>query len=92
MARDSEETKSDRELLKESVQRARRTETRVTMIVEHLGLNSGGEKPVYDPVHRRVQVKTPKVSLEDVLAAIKEDCVMVQVFCGDQFLASVCPA
>jgi hypothetical protein len=92
MARDSETTKSDRQLLEESLQRARRIETRVTMIANHLGVDAGGEKPTYDPVRRVVQVKTPKVSLEDVLAAIEDDVVMVQVFCGDQFVASVCPA
>lgn len=92
MARDSEETKSDRELLVESAQRARRMETRVTKLVNHFGLDAGGDKPTYDKVHRVVQVKTPKTSLSDILDAIEGECVMVQVFCNGQFLASVCPA
>lgn len=92
MPRDSEHDKSDRALLKESVQRARRTETRVTMIADHLGLDTGGNKPVYDPVRRVVQVRTPKVSLQDILEAIEDDVAMVQVFCGNEHLASICPS
>src|SRR6184192_2133157 len=57
---DSEHNKSDRELLKESVQRARRTETRVTMIVEHLGLNAGGEKPRFHAAGNLIQVPSRK--------------------------------
>lgn len=92
MARsDSEASKSDRELIEETAKRARRIETKVTVIAEELGVGNLGNKPVYDPVLRTVQIKTPKTSLEDILAAIEDDTVMVQIVCHSEYLASVCP-
>ena len=92
MARhDSESRKSDRELLEEISARARRTETRVTMLAEAAGLGVG-EKPTYDPVQHRVEISTRKTSIDDILAAIDDDVATVNVFCKGEFVGSVCPA
>lgn len=96
MSRDNETSsatfKSDRQLLEEIAGRARRTETKATIIADHLGLDATGQKPVYDKVKRVVWVKTAKISLEEIMEAVENEVVMVQVFCGEKFLASVCPA
>jgi hypothetical protein len=41
-------TQDDRKLLEEIADRARRTETRVTKVANHLGIDAGGEKPTWD--------------------------------------------
>jgi hypothetical protein len=56
-------------LLQELVDRARRTETRVTRISTHLGVDAGGEKPQLDGSF--LLVPNIKVSLEDILDALR---------------------
>lgn len=89
---DSASHKSDRELLEELAGRARRTENKVTILSNHMGVDITQTKPVYDKEKRTVWVKTAKTSLEDILEAMGDNVVVAQVFCGERFLATVCPA
>lgn len=90
MARDSETTKTDRQLVEEIAQRARRTETRVTKIAEKLGIDAGNEKPVWDNANGRVNVTSRKVSLDEMLGAVplaaRQVLEDIPVYCGDDYL------
>jgi hypothetical protein len=88
MARgDSELDKTDRQLLEELAQRARRTETRTTKIANHLGIDAGGEKPyVSDGV---MYVPSLKVSLQEVVDAIGNIDVPIPVYCGGDFIVKL---
>lgn len=84
---DPEYGKSDRELLLEIADRARRTETRVTKVANHLGVDAGGEKPKLRG--NVLQVPSLRVSLEDIVTAIGDHTGPVSVHCGDDYLATV---
>jgi hypothetical protein len=84
---DPEYGKTDRELLTELADRARRTETRVTKIANHLGVDAGGEKPRLRG--NVLHVPSLKTSLEDIVAAIGSHSGPVSVHCGDDYLATV---
>lgn len=90
MARDSELDKTDRQLLEEIAQRARRTETRVTKVTEKLGIDAGNDKPVWDNVHGRVNVPSRKVSLDEMLGAVplaaRQILDNIPVYCGEDYL------
>lgn len=85
----SMEGKSDRELLEELLGRARRTETRVTTVANHLGVDAGGDKPVLNRTARTLHVPTRKTSLDDILAAIGARDGAVGVYCGEDYLLTV---
>jgi hypothetical protein len=87
MARDGPRT--DRELIEETLDRARRTETRVTKIANHLGVEAGGEKPRFDNQRRTLHVPNRKVSLDDVVDAIRSTAMPVKVYFGDDLLMTV---
>jgi hypothetical protein len=89
MARDSEHDKTDRELLVEVSARIRRIETKTTKIANQLGVDTGGEKPVLRG--NTLYVPSPKISLEDIVAAIGEHggSGPVSVCCGEDYLATV---
>lgn len=90
MARtDSETHKTDRQLLEEIAQRARRTETRVTKIAKSMGIDGGNDKP-----HIRdntLYVPSPKTALEDILAVLRtyDGMAPVAVCCGNTYLATI---
>lgn len=84
MPRDSETTKSDRELLEEMSARARRLETKTTKIANYLGVDVDAEKPhIMDGV---VYVSTLKVSLQDVVEAIGDTTGPIPLYCGEDFI------
>jgi hypothetical protein len=78
------------ELLGEVADRARRTETRVTKIANHLEVDAGGEKPRFHSAGNFIKVPSRKVSLEDILAAIpRGQETAISLYCGDDFLGSI---
>lgn len=86
MARGDDE-KTDRQLLEEIADRARRTETRVTKVANHIGVDAGGEKPRIVGVELRIP--TIKTSLEDILEAIRGSSQPVTIRCGDDYLGCI---
>lgn len=74
-------------LLREIADRARRTETRVTKIANHIGVDAGGEKPKLRG--NTLYVPSLKTSLEDIVTAIGGYTGTVSVYCGDDYLATV---
>lgn len=88
MARsDSEAAKSDRQLIEETAQRARRIETRVTQIANHIGVDHGGSKP--ELRGNTLYVPSLKTSLEDIITAIGGHTGPVSVCCGNDYAATV---
>jgi hypothetical protein len=87
--RDLAGEKSDRALIEEIVGRLRRIETKTTIVANHLGLDAGETKPVFDREKRILWVKTPKTALEDIVAAIGDYSGPISVNCGDDYLATV---
>ena len=81
------EPKTDRELLEEMVDRARRTETRVTKVAHHLGVDAGGEKP--QRVGNDLYVPSMRTSLEDIVAAIGDHDGILSVHCNNDYVASI---
>jgi hypothetical protein len=83
-------TQDDRKLLEEIADRARRTETRVTKVANHLGIDAGGDKPTWDNARGRVNVPTRKVSLDDMLGAVplaaRQVLTDIKVYCGEDYL------
>lgn len=80
--------KECKELLQEIADRARRTETRVTKVANHLGVEAGGEKPVCQG--GRLYIPSRRVSLEDIIAAIPRNPEgSVSVYCGDDYIVTV---
>lgn len=81
---------SDRELLEELVGRARRTETRVTKLSNHIGVDAGEEKPVYHREISTLDVTNRKASLDDILAAVPDLGMNgVDVYCGKDYLLTI---
>jgi GTP cyclohydrolase III len=94
MARDreSDDSKTDRQLLLEIAGRARRTETKATLVANHIGVEAGETKPLLDPVKMILWVKTPRTSIEDIMAALPEhleDHQGVDVYCGEDYMLTV---
>lgn len=80
----------DRELLQDIADRARRTETRVTKIANHLGVNAGESKPVFDPGARIVTIAHRKTAFDQILDAIPASFVKpVVVVCDKKVMAVV---
>lgn len=79
----------DDEALREMLDRARRTETKVTKIAEHIGVDSGVTRPVFK--HGRLYVTSRKTTLDDVIGAIPSNQrdQEVDVMCGDDLLMVV---
>jgi hypothetical protein len=77
----------DRKLLNEIADRARRTETRVTKVANHLGIDAGGEKPSI--CGSELRVPTIKTSLEDIIAAIGNFDGPITIRCGDDYLGTI---
>lgn len=87
MARnDSEKSKTDRELLEEIAQRSRRTETRVTVVANHIGADVGTKPELRGS---RLCVPSPKITLADIVAALDGHTGLFSVYCGDDYLAQV---
>lgn len=94
MARDNDRNahKSDRELLEELAGRARRTETKVSVISDHFDIELEGTKPIFDLSNKTIWVKTPKVTLEavmDTISEVNEHHLAVAVRCGERHLMTV---
>jgi hypothetical protein len=86
---DSERAKSDRELLEEVVQRARRTETRVTKIANHVGVEAGETKPMFNEFGE-LHITHRKTSLDELLAALPAGHKgRVDIYCGDDFIVTL---
>lgn len=84
MARDHDRNadKNDRELMEEAVTRARRIETRVTLIANHLGVDAGEQtKPSYDATGNRLLIASRKTSLDDILTATPHGSRGVTIMC-----------
>lgn len=90
MARD--EPRTDRQLIEETLDRSRRTETRVTKIANHLGVEAGGNKPVFNDTTRTLDIPSRKTSLDDIIAAIGDrPGGSIAVYCDGQLLVMVTP-
>lgn len=79
---------SDREIAEETLGRLRRVETKTTKVANHLGVDAGGDKPELNDVTGVLQVPSRKVSLDDVLDAVRgrDGIVSIAVYCGTEFL------
>jgi hypothetical protein len=80
-------TSDDRKLLNEIADRARRTETRVTKIANHMGIDAGGEKPKLSG--NTLYVPTVKTSLEDIVVAIGSYSGPISVYCGEDYMVTI---
>lgn len=69
----SENLKSDRVLIEEIAARARRTETKVTMMSEHFGLETGADKPVFNRETGTLTLTSRRVTLAEIMAAVPSD-------------------
>lgn len=82
-------------LVREIADRARRTETRVTKVANHLGVDAGGDKPYIRG--NTLYVPSLKTSLEDIVATIKGtnefklegEVRPFSVQCGEDYIATV---
>lgn len=74
-----------RELLQEIADRARRTETRVTKVANHLGVDAGGEMPILSDDRSRIFVPSRKASIDDIML-VAPAAATVDVYCGDDYL------
>jgi hypothetical protein len=54
-----------------------------------LGVEAGGEKPRFDNQRRTLHVPNRKVSLDDVVDAIRSTAMPVKVYFGDDLLMTV---
>ena len=82
--------KSDRELIEEMADRARRTETRVTKIANHIGVDAGGAKPRYEAAGNLIRVTSPKTALDEIIAAVPHGSqVGISLYCGNDFLGTI---
>jgi hypothetical protein len=80
-------TAEDRRLIGEIADRARRIETRVTKVANHLGIDAGGEKPyLMDGV---MYVPSMKVSLQDIVEAMGATDVPIPLYCGADFVVKL---
>lgn len=77
-----------RDLIQEIADRARRTETRVTKIANHVGVDAGGEMPTLSPDRKRILVPSRRVALEDVLQVAPAG-ETVEVYCGGDFMMMI---
>ncbi len=73
-------------ILNELVERARRTETRVTKVANHLGVEAGGTKSRVDG--GRIIVPSRHTTLEDILKAAPSND-RYEVYCGNDYLMTV---
>lgn len=83
---------SEAELLQEIADRARRTETRLTKLALHMGVDAGGEKPQLTKGGTRLQVPTRKVSLDDMMAAVpafRRNDHGIDVYYGDDYVCTL---
>lgn len=81
---------SDRQIAEETLGRLRRIETKTTKVANHLGVDAGGDKPVFYAVGHILQVPSRKTSLDDIIAAVPEKHrSMVKIMCGDDYLATI---
>ncbi len=64
---------SDRDLIEETLERARRVETRITKLCQFLGFDTNTKKPHWSAEQGTVIVPTDACSLRDILAASPED-------------------
>lgn len=56
----------------ETLQRARRIETRLTTLMIGLGIETGAQKPVYDQATRQLDVLSLHVSLKEILDSLPQ--------------------
>lgn len=73
------------DLIQEIADRARRTETRVTKIANHIGVDAGGEMPVLTADRTRILVPSRKTTIDDVLLVAPAG-MSVDVYCGNDYL------
>lgn len=74
---------------KEILDRARRTETRVTRIANHLGLESGAERARFD--NGQIVVGSRKIALDDLMALVPPEMKgeIVDICCNGEVLATL---
>lgn len=72
-------------LLQEAVDRARRIETRITKVANHLGVDAGGKMPELSADRTRILVPSRKTSIDDILLVAPGD-QSVEVYCGNDYL------
>lgn len=89
---------TDRKLVRETNDRVRRMETRLTNYLEQQGYDTGVKRCVFRgqaPTGQLLMdIPSPATSLKDVVAAIPpwaRDGQQVQVFCGDETIATIIP-
>jgi hypothetical protein len=80
-------TAEDRKLIGEIADRARRIETRVTKVANHLGIDAGGEKPQLRG--NMLFIPSLKVSLQDIIDVIGNTSEAIAIHCGDDYLVTV---
>jgi hypothetical protein len=72
---------------RESVERLRRIETRVTKIGQAMGVDVGGGRPIWMGHMKRVVIPSPNCSVGAVVAAVpleyhKDE---IDVYCGEDY-------
>lgn len=75
-------------LLKEIADRARRTETRITKVANHLGVDAGGDKPELSVDRQKILVPSRKTSVDDILMVAPAGAT-VDVYCGGDYLMTM---
>lgn len=79
--------------IREIRDRVRRTETRVTKVANHLGVDAGNEKPVLKVKLRELHITSRKCTLDELLAAVpaaERSGEGIDVYCGNDYIATVC--
>lgn len=77
----------------EILDRVRRTETRVTKIGNHLGIDVGGGKPAWDSGQCRVVLPTSNCSLRECVEVIPEKFSgrPIDVYVGNEHFTTIVP-
>jgi hypothetical protein len=75
---------------RETLERVRRIETRLTKLLTHFGLNPGAEKALYDEPDV-VRVPSRKVSLESIIDALPPNFGKAEfdVFIGNDYVCTM---
>ena len=75
--------------MQEILDRVRRTETRVTKVANHFGVESGVQRPTFRG--GKVQVTSRKVSLDELMTIVPPDYkgTVVDVMCNGDLLATL---
>lgn len=93
-SRGRDSSQSDSEMIRETLSRVRRTETRVTSIAVALGVHTGAQKPEFQPAKSgepaRIIAPSKHSSLNEIVDSVpKNHCGPVKVFVGEDPIAVI---